>query len=122
MLVRMTMTPTGKTTSLAQRVAAEIRAEMARQLLTQSELARRLGVIEMWLSRRLRGRQPLDLDELERIASVINVPVPELIERAGPGVTLGLFPSDVTRPAGYPAGASHPAGSRRPMRLSSVAA
>ncbi len=77
----MTTIPTGRV-KLGQRLAAEIRAEMARQMITQSELARRLGVIDMWLSRRLRGQQPLNVDELERIAEQLGISELEFMARA----------------------------------------
>lgn len=106
----MTMTPAAQTKPLAQRVAAEVRAEMARQMITQKEMARRLEQIDMWLSRRLRGHVPFNLDELERVAQALDLSVSTLIERAG----------KVTdkQPVRHPVNAVRPLrGPRRPVRL-----
>lgn len=68
MLAGMTSPPEGRTgPSLSQRVAAEIRAEMARQQVTQNRLAKKLGVTQPWLWRRVKGEHPISLDDLELI-------------------------------------------------------
>lgn len=59
----------------AASVAAEVRAEMARQHKSQTTLALDLGVSQAFLSRRLSGGVPFDIDELDRIARVLEVPV-----------------------------------------------
>ena len=61
--------------SLSERVAAEIRAEMGRQRRTGHSLAAQLGWSDMYLSRRLSGRGPLNLDDVEAIATALEVPV-----------------------------------------------
>lgn len=64
------------TGSLTQRVSAEIRAEMARQQVTQRELAGRLKVDQAVISRRLAGdRYSFTTTELDRIAEILGVPV-----------------------------------------------
>lgn len=63
------------TTPLTEIVAAEIRAWIGRRGIRQSQLARELGVSEQWISVRLRGVQPIGVDDLERIADVLGVPV-----------------------------------------------
>jgi len=63
------------TQSLNDSVAAEIRAEMARQRVTGAELARRLGVSGPWVNYRLNGKQPFDTDDLERVAEALDRPV-----------------------------------------------
>lgn len=80
---RMTMTPVGPAKTLTQLVATEIKVEMARQDLRQSQLARKLGVTEQWLSVRLRGKQPIDLNDLARIAAGLNVSVYTLLPDPG---------------------------------------
>jgi transcriptional regulator with XRE-family HTH domain len=60
-------------------VAAEIRAEMGRQSLTQMQLAARMGQAQPWVSRRIRGGKVLDLDELEAFAAALNVPTHRLL-------------------------------------------
>lgn len=76
--------------SLSQRVAEEIRALLARRQIRQAQLARELGVSEQWISVRLRGVQPIDLDDLERIAKVLKCRVIDLLPPDGGGqATLG---------------------------------
>ena len=68
---------------LSESVASEIRAEMGRRGITQSILAERLQLSPLWVSRRLSPgatrRTPLSLDDLDRIAAVLDVPVSALL-------------------------------------------
>lgn len=59
--------------------AANIRAAMARQKISGRELARRLGETPMWVQRRVSGQGPTTVDDLARIAEVLNVPASSLI-------------------------------------------
>lgn len=61
-------------------VAAEIKAELGRNDQTQRDLARALGWTEAKLSRRLSGSVPWALEEVELIASVLDVPRSQLID------------------------------------------
>lgn len=69
----------------ASRVAAEVRAEMARQRLSQQSLADRLGWSQQRLSRRIMadgGKYPLvpfDVEELAQVAEVLGVPITQLM-------------------------------------------
>lgn len=54
-------------------VVNEVRVEMARQRLTQRELAERLGLSQAQISERMCGTVPLRLPELEAIAGVLGV-------------------------------------------------
>jgi transcriptional regulator with XRE-family HTH domain len=63
------------TQSLNDTVAAEVRAELGRQRVTGAELAKRLGVSGVWVSRRLSGHQSLTTDDLEAISTALAVPV-----------------------------------------------
>jgi transcriptional regulator with XRE-family HTH domain len=68
------------TKPLPERVAGEIRAELARRQMTQAALAAAIGKTEMYLSRRIGGsevRPPLALDmaDLELISDALDVPV-----------------------------------------------
>lgn len=67
--------------SPSRRIAAEVRAEAARQGISLREVARRLDVSQMWLSRRVKVTADVDLtfEELERIAAVLDVPVERLL-------------------------------------------
>ncbi|MPY81265.1 MAG: helix-turn-helix domain-containing protein [Actinophytocola sp.] len=56
-------------------VAAEIRAQLARQRVTQTVLAEQLGVSRAWLSRRLSGDTPLSVGNVATIADAPGVPV-----------------------------------------------
>lgn len=62
----------------SETVVAEIRAEMARQGLSQTGLAKRLDWKQQYLSRRLTGHQSLTLDELEQIALALQVSLADL--------------------------------------------
>ncbi len=87
------------TGSLTQRVAAQIRAVMAYNQIRQSHLARTMGVTEQWLSVRLRGVQPIDLNDLERIAKALGVEVSSLIPKSGSS-PITVYPRNApTRPA-----------------------
>lgn len=77
-------TPT-QTADLSAAVAAEIRAIMAYRLITQAQLAARLGVSEMWVSRKLRGRQVIDLNDLQRIAIALDTDAVALVTRSANG-------------------------------------
>lgn len=63
------------TDSLAHAVAAEIRAEMARQQRQQTDLGEFLGVKQPTISRKLAGKTEFRIDELEKIAEFLGVPV-----------------------------------------------
>jgi transcriptional regulator with XRE-family HTH domain len=54
-------------------IAAEIRAELARARVTQSALAKRLGVSRAWVSRRLSGDVPLSVGVVAGIAAQLGV-------------------------------------------------
>ena len=64
------------TPDIAARVAAEARAELARQSLSFSALARKLGVSEAWVRRRIGGASPIlspTLADLQQIAGALGV-------------------------------------------------
>jgi transcriptional regulator with XRE-family HTH domain len=52
---------------------------MGRLQVRQSELARRLGQNDQWLSMRLRGVTPINLNELQLIADALGVAVGKLL-------------------------------------------
>lgn len=68
--------------ALAQAVAAEIRAESGRQRVSGRELARRIDEPVTTVSRWLRGDTPVGLDELDKIATALEVDVIDLIRAA----------------------------------------
>lgn len=93
-------------TDLSDVVAKEIRVLLVRRDMKQTELAAKLGVSEMWLSRRLRGAQPLDLNDLQRIAAVLNVEAADLLPRSNEGRIITTAGS----------GVAHNHGSGRPAK------
>lgn len=59
--------------SYSDRVAAEIRAHLGRYNITGRELARRLDEQQNWVSRRLSGTVTITVNDLLRIARVLDV-------------------------------------------------
>lgn len=70
--------------SPSQRVAAEVRAEMARQnkRVTLTGMAEATGITLSTLRRRVDGSSSFTLDELTRVAEYLGVSVAVLSERA----------------------------------------
>ena len=62
-----------------QGIAAAVRAEMARQMRKQDDLAAVLGVAQQAVSRRLRGDMPWRAAELVVVAHWLDVPVERLL-------------------------------------------
>lgn len=60
---------------ILQRVAGNIRAEMARQEKDQRDIAPVLGISQPQVSMRLQGRIAIRVDELQKIADYLDVPV-----------------------------------------------
>jgi transcriptional regulator with XRE-family HTH domain len=48
---------------------------MARRELSKAKLAGQLGVSEMWVSRRMRGKTQITMEDLERLAAALDIPV-----------------------------------------------
>ena len=72
-----------ETTSTAtDRVAANIRAEMARQRLSQSTVAGAVGMSPAAMSQRLTGKTPIDVNELVRLAAVLDIPAESLLRES----------------------------------------
>jgi transcriptional regulator with XRE-family HTH domain len=84
----MSITPEVPAKTLTQLVATEIKVQMARADVRQSQLARSIGKTEQWLSVRLRGRQAFDINDLALIAKGLGVglydllPSPEVVGQA----------------------------------------
>jgi DNA-binding Xre family transcriptional regulator len=74
--------PTREAMALNRAVAAQIRSVLAVRRMRQSALAARMGVTEVWLSRRLREVQALSLDDVERICEALRVKPADLIASA----------------------------------------
>ena len=71
-------------------VAAEVRAELARQQLSGVRAAKALGWSQNYLSVRLRGTVEFSVTDLFKIADLLEVPVSTFLEVKGARVrTLG---------------------------------
>ena len=68
-----------RTATLSELVADEIRVAMTRQRVSGRDLAKRLDVSPSWISYRLSGKQPIDLNDLLRIANALGVGVHQLL-------------------------------------------
>lgn len=66
-------------TTTSQRVAANVRAEAARQLRSGANIAKSLGWSQAAMSRRLSGQVEFTVAELEAIAGELHVPLSALI-------------------------------------------
>ena len=66
-------------TPLSDRVAEEIRVALARTRTSQRALADKLGVNPMWVNDRVNANTEIGLNELERIARALKLPVSDLI-------------------------------------------
>lgn len=64
------------------RVAANVRAELARLRKSQSDLAGHLGISRPAVSFRLSGQTPMNINELVRIAEFLGVPLDRLTDGA----------------------------------------
>jgi transcriptional regulator with XRE-family HTH domain len=65
--------------TLADMVAAEVRAHLARRQLTGTAFANAIGRSEMYVSRRLRGEIPFDLADIEQVATFLGITVADLL-------------------------------------------
>ncbi|TDC01858.1 XRE family transcriptional regulator [Micromonospora fluostatini] len=63
-------------------ISTQVRALLDERSLSGSELARRIGASQSYVSRRLRGEVPWRASDLGRIAKVVNVPVADLVDPA----------------------------------------
>jgi len=68
-----------ETPTLSQAVVAEIRAEMGRQQKSGRAVAEAMGVSHIYLSRRLTGKVPLTLTDVDRIARALGVPAAKFL-------------------------------------------
>lgn len=66
----------------AESVAGNVRAEMARLRVSQSEVGSALGLTQQAVSRRLRGEVPFNVNELGVVADVLAVEVTDLLAPA----------------------------------------
>jgi len=74
-------------------VAEEVRVLLARRRLSATKLAKQLGWTQQYLSRRMVGEQPFDLDDLEQIAAALDVGIVDLLPRDRRQQVTGWYPS-----------------------------
>lgn len=74
--------PAAHVSRLRAQVAAEVRAELARQRLTQQRIVDKLGRSQAYWSRRVNGEEPFDLDDLASLAALLDVPIGRFIPPA----------------------------------------
>lgn len=125
---------------LRERTAEEIRVILARRKMSAAELARRTGIRQQNLSRRMTGETAFDLDDLEVIAQALGVKVSDLVNDGGGTVQTTVPKIRVTdqrpaaptrptlqgsavrprdgRPKGRPGGSVPDPRTRRPARIS----
>lgn len=65
--------------NLSQRVAGNVRAELARLRITQAAAAAYLGISQTAFSRRLLGNIAFDLEEISQLSKFLDVSVGALI-------------------------------------------
>ena len=68
--------------AFTQRVATELRVEMVRRDITQVQLGARLGRPQSTISRWVKGRSALDVDDLMALCSALDVSVGDILTRA----------------------------------------
>lgn len=71
--------PQTATTTPAQRVASQIRAELARRQITRSALEQPLNLSRAAVARRLMGDVAFDVNELAAIADLLGVSILDLV-------------------------------------------
>lgn len=69
-------------TTRSERIAAEIRAEMARQMISNNALADEIGMPISTLRRSVNGDRPFNLDEFWAVAQALDLSATELVARS----------------------------------------
>lgn len=67
-------------TQTSEDVAANVRAQLARQNRTRRELAAALGVDEHRIGKRVRGLVPFSVDDIVQVARFLGVTVEDLVD------------------------------------------
>ena len=67
-------------TTLREAVAEEVRVHLVRQRRSGSWLARETGRTQTWVSTRLTGKVPIDVDDMEVIAAALKLSIGDLLE------------------------------------------
>lgn len=67
------------------RIAAEFRAELARQNVSQASLSAATGITKNTLRSRLQGVRPFTVDEIDRVCFALHMSWLEVVNRSEPG-------------------------------------
>ncbi len=79
-------------------VAATVRALMGEHSITQAEIAVKIGKTQGYVSPRVNGKKPFDVDELDTIAAMAGMQGVELLREAARRIALvGAAPHASTR-------------------------
>ena len=65
--------------TVTERVSANVRAEIARKRLTQTEMAKALGMTQQMLSRRVNGYVEFSVNELVALATLLGTTTEHLL-------------------------------------------
>lgn len=96
---------TRRASLLHQAIALEIDVLLTRRRMTALDLARKVGMSQSAMSRRMVGDQPFDTDELERIADVLEVDPHDLLpprRRGEPPLTTRSYAPTVSGTVPHP--------------------
>lgn len=72
------------TTEIREHIAAEVRAELARQRITQRQVADILEMVQPAVQLRLSGARPFRAEELVKLAGALGVPVSRFVPESAP--------------------------------------
>ena len=87
------------TDRLTPYVASELRAHLGRYSVSRSELARRLDVDNTWVGKRLSCQTAITLEDLDRMAAALQVPVETFLPPSKPASSTSRRASNLTDPA-----------------------
>ena len=85
--------------SLGQRMAAELRAEMARQGVSRRQLADRIGESHVTVGRWVKGETPVSLDALDSMCRALGLTIADLLDAVERNGGYELMPSPRSRSA-----------------------
>ena len=77
-----------RTATITPDIAAEIRSLMGRRDVSRADLARRLGVENSWVGKRLNGQTEIGATDLYRIARALDARIVDLLPREEREVTV----------------------------------
>jgi transcriptional regulator with XRE-family HTH domain len=82
---------------LREHAAEELRVILARRRMSAAELARRTGIKQSTMARRMTGETAFDLDDLELIAEALGIEIADLFPPSGGATTTRSVSDDLNR-------------------------